>query len=338
MAEEQKNVEVKETVQEAPKEEKKKGLPKSRRGRLIVYAVAVILIIFITNPATIPFLPDSVGGFLTHVMSNLLGDVTQIGDVIKINWISLIQLIIMILALLFVKEVVNWILEKINPKANRAKTIKNIIESLLQYIFAFVGIFWGLSIIGVNVTTIFASLGILALIIGFGAESLIADVVTGFFMIFENHYNVGDVIELDGYRGTIVKIAIRTTSVEDTGGNIKVFNNSDMRNIINYSSDMSRAICDMPIPYEADIEAAEKVLDTLFDELVAEYPDVFVERPSYKGVQQLADSAVVLRIVATVEEENRFQAARIMNRKFKIGLEKAGMGCPYTQVVVHKAD
>lgn len=332
-----KAVEAPETKTEAKKEKKDKA-PAGRKERLIAYVVAIVAILILTNPGLIPFLPKSIGSALTRVTSGLFGDVTKIVSVVQINWVSIFQLVLMFLMILIIREIVTWIMEKVSPKTNRGKTIKNLIESSMQYLFTLVGIFWGLSIIGVNISTIFASLGIVALIIGFGAESLIADVVTGLFMIFENHYNVGDVIELDGFRGTIVNIAIRTTSVEDAGGNIKVFNNSDMRNIINYSSDMSRAICDMPIPYEADIEKAEAELEKLFDELVAENPEVFKNRPTYSGVQQLADSAVILRIVAEVEEDVRFKAARIMNRKFKIGLEKAGMGCPYNQIVVHKAE
>lgn len=318
--------------------ESKVKVPGGRKGRVIKYAIIMAIILFITNPSLIPFMPAKIGAALTGVTSGLFGDVSKISNVVKINWVSIFQLVLMCFMLLLCQEIISWILEKWNPKVKRAKTIKYLLDSSMHYLFTLVGIFWGLSIIGVDVSTIFASLGIVALIIGFGAESLIADVVTGLFIIFENQYNVGDVIEVDGYRGTVASIAIRTTSLMDAGGNVKVINNSDMRNIINQSSANSRAICDMPIPYEADIEKAEAELEKLFDELVEEYPDVFTERPTYSGVQQLADSAVILRSVAVVDESNRFKAARLMNRKFKIGLEKAGMGCPYTQIVVHKAE
>ena len=136
----------------------------------------------------------------------------------------------------------------------------------------------------------------------------------------------------------MVNIAIRTTSIVDAGGNVKIFNNSDVRNIVNLSADSSRAICDIPIPYEADIEEAEKVIDALCDELCVEYPTVFEKKPNYVGVQSLGDSAVVLRIVAQVDEEDRFSAARLINKKMKIGLEKANMGVPYSQLVIRKAD
>ena len=315
----------------------KEKVQDSRLRRVVKYVIVIAVILGMTNPSVIPFLPSKLSSALTGFTSDLFGDVNKITNMVKFNWVSLFQLILMVLMLLVCQEAVTWLLEKWAPTAKRAKTMKYLLDSSLHYLLTIVGVFWGLSLIGVDVSTIFASLGIVALIIGFGAERLIADMVTGLFIIFENQYNVGDVIEVDGVRGTVVSIAIRTTSL-DVYGNIKVINNSDMRNIINQSSKNSRAICDMPIPYEADIEKAEEELDKMFDELVKEYPDVFIERPSYSGVQQLADSAVILRITAQVVEDNRFKAARIMNRKFKIGLEKAGMGCPFTQIVVHKAE
>lgn len=88
---------------------------------------------------------------------------------------------------------------------------------------------FGLTILGVNITTIIASIGILALIVGFSAESLIADIVTGTFMLLENQYNVGDIVEVNGFRGVVTSIGIRTTCITDSGDNVKIINNSEMK-------------------------------------------------------------------------------------------------------------
>ena len=312
--------------------------PATRKKRVAIYLVAIVLILIVTNPTVIPFMPDFITAPVQEFMYGIFGNMNGVAEMVKLDWSALFQLVIMAIILLLVRELCSWALEKYEPKSPRAATMKNLIASALKYILAFVAAFWALSIIGVNVSTLFASVGVMALIIGFGAESLIADVITGLFMIFENQYNVGDIIELDGYRGTVVNIAIRTTSIEDAGGNIKIFNNSDVRNIVNLTADSSRAVCDIPIPYEADIDAAEKVVGVLCEELTHEYPDIFKKLPTCAGVQALADSAVVLRVVAQVDEENRFAAARIINKKMKTGLEKAGMGAPYAQIVVHKSE
>ncbi len=333
--------ELKETVaaepekKEAPKKEKK---PMTRKKRIIICLVAIVAILVLTNPTVIPFMPGFITGPVQEFMYGIFGNMNGVTEMVKLDWSALFQLVIMAILLILIRELCSWGLEKYQPKTPRAATMKNLVASALKYILALVAVFWGLSIIGVNVSTLFASVGVMALIIGFGAESLIADVITGLFMIFENQYNVGDIIELDGYRGTVVNIAIRTTSIEDGGGNVKIFNNSDVRNIVNLSTDSSRAVCDIPIPYEADIDAAEKVVAQLCLDLTRDYPEIFRKLPECAGVQALADSAVILRVTAHVDEEDRFKAARIINKVMKTGLEKAGMGAPYAQVVLHKAE
>lgn len=317
--------------------ETKKAVPASSKKRIIRLVIALVLILIITNPGLIPFLPRSLKNTLVNALSSLFGNVTSIVNVVSFSWINLFKLVVMILALSIIFEVVKLIVDALNPSTGRVKTLKNIFRSSMSYLFVLVGFFWGLSIIGVNVSTLFASVGIFALIIGFGAESLIEDLITGLFMIFENEYNVGDIVELSGYRGTVTEIGIRTTSVMDAGGNIKIINNSDMRNIINLSDKASRAVCDFAIPYEVKIADAEEALNKVIDHVVELYPEVFTTRPGYVGVQELGESAVILRVVAEVSEANRFTAARLLNRELKIGMEELGISCPYNQLVVHQA-
>lgn len=311
---------------------------KEDKKKLLKLLLMLLAVLFITNPSIIPFLPASVTGPVTDAMSNMFGNVGQISSVIKLDWIVLFQLVVMILLLQIIRVICVALLETMKPKTSRGKTILNLVLSSFNYLIVIIGIFWTLSILGVDLATLFASLGILALVVGFGAESLIADMITGLFMIFENEYNVGDIIELGGYRGTVTSIGIRTTCVTDTGGNVKVFNNSDMRNIINLSSNASYAVCDFPIPYETKIADAEKALDKVLTTVQEKFPETFPTKPVYKGVQALDSSAVTLRITAAVAESDRFLAARLLNRELKEGMEALGISCPYSQIVVHKAD
>ena len=310
----------------------------AQKSRLLRLVIVLILILVITNPALIPFLPASVEAKLVGVMENMFGDVSQISKVVPMNWIVLFKLVVMALVIQIGKLILSVLLSAMNPKTNRGKTIHNLVLDAFNYLVGFVTIFWTLSILGVDLSTLFASLGILALIVGFGAESLIADMVTGLFMIFENEYNVGDIVEVGGFRGTVSSIGIRTTSITDGGGNVKIFNNSDMRNIINQSARGSVAVCDFSIPYEIKIADAEKALEKVLTNIQKEYPDVFEQAPKYAGVQLLGDSAVVLRVTANVSESNRFKAARLLNRGLKEGMEELGISCPYNQLVVHKAE
>lgn len=333
-----KEEQVTEEVQVKPVKTRSRKKGGKKVVKLVLMLLLLVAVLFVSNPSLLSLLPENLSAPLSDAMSKLFGEAEQISSVIKLDWIVVFQLVVMILLLQIIRTICVAVMGAIKPKAGRSKTILNLAQSGFNYLTIIVGIFWGMSILGVDLATLFASLGILALVIGFGAESLIADMITGLFMIFENEYNVGDIIELGGYRGTVTSIGIRTTCVTDAGGNVKVINNSDMRNIVNLSSQSSFAICDFPIPYEIKIADAEKALDKVLTRVQEKYPEIFPTKPEYKGVQALDASAVTLRVVAAVAESDRFSAARLLNRELKEGMEELGISCPYNQIVVHKAD
>ncbi|MBQ6145489.1 MAG: mechanosensitive ion channel, partial [Clostridia bacterium] len=190
-----------------------------------------------------------------------------------------IKVLAMAAMVLFAAQLLRLLLSAIKPKQRKGLTLISLFSSLLHYVAAIVILCWGLSILGVNVNAIVASVGIVALIVGFGAESLVADVVTGIFLLFENQYNVGDIVEVNGFRGTVKDIGIRTTSIVDTGDNIKIINNSEMKNILNRSDNVSRAVSDIAIPYETDLEALEEKLPGLMEEIFAARQDVMLAAP-----------------------------------------------------------
>lgn len=254
---------------------------------------------------------------------------------ITIDVSVILKVIIMAAAVIAAESLTVVILGLPKPKSHRIRSVLSIISSLLKYVAGIVILCWGLAMIGVNVSTIVASVGIVALIVGFSAESLIADVVTGAFMLFENQYNVGDIVEVDGFRGTVTNIGIRTTSITDAGDNVKIVNNSAMRNILNRSDRPSRSVCDIGIPYGTDIEKLEEQIPGLMQSIYEKRSDTMKKPPEYLGIQALADSAVILRFVVEVSEKDIYSCARIMNRELLLGFRKLGIECPFPQVDVH---
>lgn len=291
----------------------------SKNKTKITGLIACIAILIITVPV----------GFLTDVFD--FEDLKTVG----IEFSTILKVIVMAAAVIAVVSLITMLLSLPNPKNHRTRSLLSIVSSMLKYIAGIVILCWGLSIIGVNVSTIVASVGIIALIVSFSAESLIADVVTGAFMIFENQYNVGDIVEVDGFRGKVTNIGIRTTSITDTGDNVKVINNSAMRNILNRSDKLSRSVCDISIPYETDIEELEKQIPGLVQLMYENHKDVMQDVPKYLGIQQLADSSIVLRFVVNVNEKDIFSCTRIMNHDLLLGFRKLGIECPFPQVDVH---
>ena len=242
----------------------------------------------------------------------------------------------MAFAVLAAESFLTLVLSFLHPRSHRLRTLLTLAASLLKYIALIVILCWGLSILGVDLSTIVTAVGILALVLGFGAESLIADLVTGTFMLFENQYNVGDIVEVNGFRGTVKEIGIRTTSIIDAGKNIKIINNSDMKNILNRSDNASLAVSNIDIPYETDLPAFEKKLPGLMTRIFEAHKDVFLSEPVYLGVQELAPSGVTLRFIAEVPEDKIYSGARLLNRELLVGFRALEVEVPSPQLDLHQ--
>ena len=287
----------------------------------------VIRLIILTVILAIAFTVGFIGKFI---------DTDNIGSIFgNFSGVKLLYLVCMIGGVLFVETLLVLILSLFKPENHRARSVLSIVSSMLKYITAIVILCWGLSILGANVSTIVASVGILALVVGFSAESLISDVVTGTFMLFENQYNVGDIVEVNGFRGTVTNIGIRTTSLTDPGGNVKIINNSAMQNILNRSDKVSRSVSNIGIPYATDLEKLEASIPALMEEIFANHQDIMKAAPRYLGVQELADSSVVLRFVVDVDEKDIYSGMRVLNHDLLLGFRKLSVEVPFPQMDVH---
>lgn len=317
--------------------ERIKNANKVKLGSVIKWAIIVAVFIILRNPAMLPFLSDSAKESINSVWGDVFGDMEKISGEFKFNWATCLKLVTIVVIMIFIQTVAKYLIDKTKPKTPRGRSGITLLRSAVSYITVFVGFFWCLSALGVNVGTIFASVGIVALIIGFGAQSLVEDLVTGIFLLFEDHFNVGDIVEINSFRGSVESIGIRTTTIRDVGGNLKIINNSDLRNILNRSAEDSMAVTEVSVSYDTDIEKLEKVIEDLLPEMKKNYPSLFLKTPEYLGIQELGESGLLLKFVAKVNEKNVFGAPRVMNREIKIAFDKNGIEIPYNQIVVHDA-
>ena len=221
------------------------------------------------------------------------------------------------------------------PKETRARTVCSLTRSILSYAAVLLSVYFGLRALGVDVTASLASVGVVTLIIGFGAQSLIEDVLTGIFLIAEGRYNVGDILVLDDFRGKVVDISVRTTTIEDAGGNHKIINNSEIRNFQNRSQKTSLAVSTVSVGYDADLRAVEAVIADALPAIFEENRSVFLDVPQYIGVEELGESGVVLKFIVSATEENVFAARRALNRSLKLLFDEKGIDIPYPQLTVH---
>ena len=244
-----------------------------------------------------------------------------------------VQIIAIAWALIWALRV---ILHKLLSKNNRSITIVKLVNNFLKYLIAIIALFLVLSAWGVNTTTLLASAGILSLIIGLGAQSLISDILAGFFIVFEDEFRVGDIVIIDGWRGAVDEIGIRATKIIDWQGNVKIVNNSEIATIINQSKELSVTTCVVSIGYDESIPRVELIIRNNIERIRDAIPQI-VDGPYYKGVDKLNASSVDLLLVATVKEADYFIVQRALNREIKLTFDENNVTIPFPQVTVSYA-
>ena len=230
---------------------------------------------------------------------------------------------------------IKYVMRKSFADTKRAITIHKLLVNFLKWLVALVTLMLVLGAWGVNTGTLLAGAGILTLVIGLGAQSLVSDIVAGMFIVFEGEFEVGDIVVVNGWRGTVQEVGIRTTKIVDAGGNVNIVNNSQITSVINQTQEISVAKCEVGIEYGASIPKVEEVIKNNLDTIKNNIPAI-VEGPEYKGVSALGESSVNLLLIAKCKEEDVFQVQRDMNREIKILFDDNGINIPFPQVVVNQ--
>ena len=305
---------------------------KKKDNSILRLAILALILAIVALAANINILPAAIHDAITDAFQQL----SSSGD-FAITLPRIVAAALALICCMLIATLVSVILTRLERKNRRMLTISSLVKSLSTWICAIAAIIWILNILGIDITAALAGVGIVALVLSFGAQSLVEDVVTGIFIMFEGSFNVGDIIVLDDFRGTVKHIGVRTTVIQDDGLNLKIVNNSDIRNVQNRSRNHSVAVAEIGISYSASIPEAEAVIKDCLQQLWKTRRDILLAPPAYLGVQALADSAVVLKVKAEVAEENIFAAQRMLNRELKLAIDAAGIEIPFPQVVVHQA-
>ena len=257
---------------------------------------------------------------------------------IKIIIEPIIYILIGLLVFQVLKKIVN---KAVNEKSGlkpsqkqRINTLKTLVMNIIRYITILLVILAVLSVFGVNVKSILAGLGIGTAIIGLAFKDLATDLIAGFFIITEGEYEVGDMIEVDGFMGEVTFIGLRTTRIRDFKGATKIIANHYMDNLINYSDHNSLAVIDVSVAYEVKEGLVEKTFDKLIKDLSGNIPNAKGDIEVW-GVNELADSGVVYRVVCEVEATKQFETQRFLRKEIKKAFDKAGIKIPYKQIEVH---
>lgn len=253
----------------------------------------------------------------------------------SINIFSLTYCAFAVCVIITVEFVLAKILSRLAIIANpKGETIIRMLKNFLKYIAVIFGVFLCLTFIGVKVTTLLAGAGLLTLVIGLGAQSLISDILNGLFIIFESDFQVGDIVTIDGFRGTVQEIGIRTTKIMNTGGDLKIVRNSVLNDVLNMTRQNSRCICEIQIEYSADLNKTIEIFQNEFDVIRENVPQI-VSGPEFGGVSELSENGVKLLFFAYCNEKDRFVCTYSINRELKLICERNQINIPFPQVVVH---
>ena len=250
---------------------------------------------------------------------------------------KLIATVIIVFVSFAIYFVANFIIKLFSTGSKRAKTTTSLIRSLLKYAVILVAIALILSTWGLNVTGIVASIGVLTLIIGLGCQSLISDVISGLFIVFDDYFSVGDLVIIDGFRGYVEEIGLRAVRINDKVGNIKSINNSAITTCVNLSRSLNAITVTMDASYNEDVERCEAIFARELPKIKEKIPQI-VEGPTYKGVSGFEGSGISFAFSIMVKAEDRFQANRDFNREIYQMFVKNDILIPYTQITVNSAD
>lgn len=219
----------------------------------------------------------------------------------------------------------------------RAATVSGIIRKTLVVLIWIVAVIMSLKEAGFDIGPILAGAGVIGLAVGFGAQSLVHDVIAGIFMLLENQIRVNDVAILNGTGGLVEAINLRTTVLRGTDGTVHVFRNGAIETLSNMTHSYSYYVFDIGVAYKEDTDRVIEVLRGVADDLMREeeYRSVILEPLEVLGVDKLADSAVIIQARFKTLPIKQWFVGREMNRRIKKKFDEAGIEIPFPHTSIY---
>lgn len=218
--------------------------------------------------------------------------------------------------------------------AKRQATLKALFDAVITTALVLVALLMIFQEIGFSVGPLLASAGIAGVALGFGAQSLVKDLLNGVFIVIEQQYSVGDVIRTSSLSGAVEQVNLRTTVLRDTDGAVHIIPNGQITQVSVLTRDWSRLVLDLDIAYAASIDAASAILKRELDAYAVANPDFVIEPPEVLGVQNLAESSVQIRAWMKVVPGKQWPAGRELRAKIKQAFDAAGIDIPFPQRTV----
>lgn len=277
---------------------------------------------------------DNIKYFTDDYLMTNDGDMNFLGKVIKILIIIIvIKVLVSLINKLIARALGNKKGKNIFVNNKRANTICEVLKKIVKYVLYFIGIMMVLDMFNVNTTSILATAGIGGLAIGFGAQSLVKDIITGFFILIEDQYAVGDFISIESLEGIVEQLDLRVTKLRDFSGDLHIIPNGTVQVVTNKSRGAMRALVKVFVAYEEDIEKVSKILEGLCDDIKSNN-DSILDGPSILGITDLGESNISITIVAKTKPMEQWAIEREIRKKIKEAFHKESIKTPYPGRVI----
>lgn len=210
-------------------------------------------------------------------------------------------------------------------RRRRLMTLQTLVKSLVGYVLFFVMILTALQTLGVNITGIVTTAGVAGIAVGFGAQKLVRDIISGFFIVTEDQFAVGDYVTIGQATGVVEEMGLRTTRVRDDRGRLWAIANGDIGFVLNQSRGDTAASIDLPIPATSDLDDVTRLIGDTGRQLLDEHPAVFTRAPAVEGVTAFDASTVTLRIGVAAPPTVASQAEMLVRARLRAALMDAGI-------------
>jgi moderate conductance mechanosensitive channel len=215
----------------------------------------------------------------------------------------------------------------------RANTLGAILRSIAAIVIYTIAVMLVLGEFDVNLGPLIASAGIVGVALGFGAQSLVKDFLSGIFMLVEDQFGVGDIVDLGEASGIVEAVNLRTTKLRDVHGTLWHVPNGEVRRVGNKSQIWARVIIDADVAYDTDVDLASRIVKEVADEVWREQPPkaTILEEPEVWGLERFGENAITIRLAAKVEPAEQWSTARIIRARLKKAFDAAGIEIPFPQ-------
>jgi small-conductance mechanosensitive channel len=207
----------------------------------------------------------------------------------------------------------------------RTETLRYIIRSVSKTVLILLVLLTVSSELGFNIGPVLASAGIAGLAVGFGAQSLVKDVISGFFILFEDQFGVGDVVKIGDFSGVVERMTLRATVLRNLEGQVYVVPNGNILNVTVMTKEWARAVLDVTVPHKEELSRVFDVLQKAGAKLAEDWPDRVLEQPSLLGVEKLDDAGVTIRSIVKTPPFKQPDVLREWRRRVKDEFDRAGI-------------